>query len=270
MRKGIRLGLGLIVLLALATGSAFPAIAQPSPVAAAGGQLESECRNNLSTLLRACQQYAQKHDGDYPDSLDQLTPEFVKSIPVCPAAGRDSYSALSCFDHHPERVVLICSFREHSLFPADYLVLSSERAWETPYAQAADPTECRRNLVSLGQRLEQIKEKEGRYPDHAPQLPRCSCGASVSYGVTTGGTSFTAACPGAAHLAHALAPFSPAVGPAGLTESSMPVNPPLGPQAEAAASRPLPGWMMPATLVAVLCLVGLAAQGYRHHRRRLD
>ena len=43
-------------------------------------------------IATGLEMYAQDNDGQLPTSLLQLTPIYLKSIPKCPAAGRDTYS----------------------------------------------------------------------------------------------------------------------------------------------------------------------------------
>ena len=55
------------------------------------GQLTA-CESNLKNIGTACEMWATDYDGEYPTSLEQLTPNYLQSIPVCPAAGKDTYS----------------------------------------------------------------------------------------------------------------------------------------------------------------------------------
>lgn len=51
------------------------------------------CRSILGkSIANALEMYAGDHDGQLPDNLSELTPTYLKYVPVCPAAGRDTYS----------------------------------------------------------------------------------------------------------------------------------------------------------------------------------
>lgn len=51
------------------------------------------CSTNLIEISLALEKYAKAHEGQYPESLKDLTPRYIKSIPTCPVAGYDTYSA---------------------------------------------------------------------------------------------------------------------------------------------------------------------------------
>jgi hypothetical protein len=55
------------------------------------GQLTA-CRSNLRNIGLALEEYACDHGGVYPQTLLQLTPQYLTSVPTCPAAGKDTYS----------------------------------------------------------------------------------------------------------------------------------------------------------------------------------
>ena len=49
------------------------------------------CKSNLKNLGTALEMYSTDFGGKYPRNLSQLTPNYLKTIPVCPTAGRVSY-----------------------------------------------------------------------------------------------------------------------------------------------------------------------------------
>jgi hypothetical protein len=51
-----------------------------------------ECGQNVKEINDAIDQFAAKH-GSYPDRLSQLIPAYLPSIPTCPIAHVDTYSA---------------------------------------------------------------------------------------------------------------------------------------------------------------------------------
>jgi len=182
---------------------------------------DQQCRNNLQILLRGLTQYARDNKGDYPTNLDKLVPRYLSKIPTCPADPKEGYLRYSVVANQPPRATLICSNARHQLTPPDYLVLSSDRGEESPFGHKADPSICRRTLVTLAQQLQEVKGAGGLYPSSLSEVPRCSCGDAIQYTPLKNRQEFFAFCPGAAHLGSGLAPFSPSLGPRGLQEDSL-------------------------------------------------
>ncbi|MGV8125392.1 MAG: protein kinase [Candidatus Xenobiia bacterium LiM19] len=50
------------------------------------------CRENLKAISTAVEAYARDQGGSYPSSLKLLSPDYLKEIPICPSAGKDTYS----------------------------------------------------------------------------------------------------------------------------------------------------------------------------------
>jgi hypothetical protein len=57
----------------------------------AQGQL-IHCTSNLKNVATGLEMWASDNEGRYPDSLGQLIPDYLRTIPECPAAGTDTYS----------------------------------------------------------------------------------------------------------------------------------------------------------------------------------
>ncbi len=51
------------------------------------------CKSNMKNIGTAMEMYSTDWSGRYPSSMDPLTPNYLRTIPTCPAAGRDTYSA---------------------------------------------------------------------------------------------------------------------------------------------------------------------------------
>lgn len=49
------------------------------------------CQRNLKNIATALGKYAADNQGNYPFSLDGLTPDYMRTIPTCPAAGTNTY-----------------------------------------------------------------------------------------------------------------------------------------------------------------------------------
>lgn len=49
------------------------------------------CKSNLKNIGTAMEMYSTDHRGKYPASMGQLTPNYLKTIPICPQNGADAY-----------------------------------------------------------------------------------------------------------------------------------------------------------------------------------
>lgn len=82
----------------LATGSALllwlaaPRLTAPFRYNVDPGQLTT-CKSNLKNFGLALDMYAADSQGRFPTRLGQLTPNYLRVIPNCPAGGKDTYSA---------------------------------------------------------------------------------------------------------------------------------------------------------------------------------
>lgn len=96
------------------------------------------CKSNLKNLATALEMYAADNfalggptgiekRSLYPHSLGALTPNYLKIIPNCPSAGKDSYSSTYQRAEHPEAFTVRCAGKNHAEAntPADYPQYSS-------------------------------------------------------------------------------------------------------------------------------------------------
>src|SRR5688572_30079472 len=72
-----------------------------------------DCAGHIKNIGTALEMYSTDNKGQYPPSLYPLMTDYLKSIPTCPVAHRDTYSAtytlqqaskyiIQCSgDHHP-------------------------------------------------------------------------------------------------------------------------------------------------------------------------
>ena len=87
------------------------------------------CRSNLSDFSGALESYASEHSGQYPPSFAALTPKYLKSARLCPAAQKDTYSASYRVWHSDDKSAqyeVYCQGRHHAEIgiPADHPALS--------------------------------------------------------------------------------------------------------------------------------------------------
>ncbi|MCE1248574.1 MAG: hypothetical protein LWY06_18200 [Firmicutes bacterium] len=85
------------------------------------GQLTS-CKSNLKNIGTALEMYSTDNGGHYPESLDQLKGDYLKLIPTCPSAGKDTYSDSYKSSEDPDKYEVFCKGSNHSNqgVPADY------------------------------------------------------------------------------------------------------------------------------------------------------
>ena len=53
----------------------------------------TSCQANLNNLKTGIEMWASDNKNAYPASLSPLTPSYLRSVPTCPAAKSDTYSA---------------------------------------------------------------------------------------------------------------------------------------------------------------------------------
>jgi hypothetical protein len=73
----------------------------------------TNCKSNLKNIGVALEMYATDSQGRFPTRLGQLTPNYLRVIPNCPAGEKDTYSAayvssgaaftLFCQGHHHQK-----------------------------------------------------------------------------------------------------------------------------------------------------------------------
>ena len=79
------------------------------------GQLTA-CTSNLRNIGTAVEMYNVDSSGRYPNNLNILTPNYLKTIPTCPTAGSDTYSGSYAFTILPDAFEVFCQGSFHSGF----------------------------------------------------------------------------------------------------------------------------------------------------------
>lgn len=82
--------------------------------ARAQGQLTA-CKSNCKNLATALEMYASDYGGRYPTALTVLTGSgsYLKTIPTCPAAGSDTYTASYGRTQTPDSFSFYCKGNNH-------------------------------------------------------------------------------------------------------------------------------------------------------------
>lgn len=70
------------------------------------------CTTNLATIVAASNMYARDHGGKYPKMLDELVGKYMLDLPVCPAAGSNTYGDLQ-YTKNPPGMSVSCSGGHH-------------------------------------------------------------------------------------------------------------------------------------------------------------
>jgi hypothetical protein len=76
------------------------------------GQLTA-CKSNLKNLATATEMWASDNQGRYPTKLAETSPNYMKTIPTCPAAGRDTYSQAFVSAANPDNFTIVCAGHNH-------------------------------------------------------------------------------------------------------------------------------------------------------------
>lgn len=87
------------------------------------------CQSNLKNIATALEMYSTDNAGRYPTSLKQLAPDYLRSIPTCPAAGKDTYSSSYTSSQNPDAFTVYCSGNNHKDVDAgeNYPMYNSDR-----------------------------------------------------------------------------------------------------------------------------------------------
>lgn len=95
----------------LALGSV---IAVPNFIKARGQSQLTACKSNCKNLATGLEMWASDHQGRYPEKLSQITPDYLRTIPTCPADGRDTYTETYRVTQNPDNFSFYCSGHSHT------------------------------------------------------------------------------------------------------------------------------------------------------------
>lgn len=107
-KEQAQVGLGLAFLFLLIAVIILPNCyhtGEPAPFTA--------CSSNIKNLGTALEMYAEDNSGRFPNSLSKLVPEYLKYLPKCPGAGKDTYSESYISRTKPDYFKLYCSGNYH-------------------------------------------------------------------------------------------------------------------------------------------------------------
>ena len=96
----------------LAVAAVLAAVLAPNFIKARKAGELSPCKSNLKNIGTACEMYSTDNQGRYPLTLNGIAPNYLKVIPVCPVAGRQTYVYRST--SVPDLYTVVCSGLYHS------------------------------------------------------------------------------------------------------------------------------------------------------------
>ncbi len=86
------------------------------------------CKSNLKNIATALEMWSTDNAGRYPKKMSSLTPNYLKTIPLCPRAYSDTYSASYKCKANPDFYRLSCQGEHHKAggLPKDFPQYTSE------------------------------------------------------------------------------------------------------------------------------------------------
>jgi hypothetical protein len=73
----------------------------------------TQCQSNLKNIGTALEMFSTDNEGRYPSSLKELAPNYLKQIPTCASAGKDTYSNSYSMSFDPDNYTFFCSGANH-------------------------------------------------------------------------------------------------------------------------------------------------------------
>jgi len=74
----------------------------------------NSCVGNVRALNSALAKYKESR-GTYPDKMSSLSPDFIQKVPVCPAAGKDTYTQSYKVSSEGRECSFCCKGKNHAL-----------------------------------------------------------------------------------------------------------------------------------------------------------
>ena len=109
------------LMIVIAIIAILAAILIPNLIRARSRSQLTGCTTNLRNIGTALEMYNVDWSGRYPIDTGLLTPNYLKTIPICPAAGTDTYTGSYIFTVNPDDYEVFCTGDNHAGFaPTDY------------------------------------------------------------------------------------------------------------------------------------------------------
>ncbi len=111
------------------------------------------CGSNLKNIATALEMWSSDNSGDYPEALDTLTPNYLRTVPVCPTQGARPYGYdLVRSQGAPSGYTVVCNGQQHPHLPPDHPRYNSADGLITgePDSPPADPNRPVRDPLLQG------------------------------------------------------------------------------------------------------------------------
>ncbi len=185
-----------------------------------------QCQSNEKNIGTALEMYYTDH-GRFPDSISELSPEYLITIPKCAAASNDTYSDSYVTNGDKTAFFFCCKGEVHKDMgaPANFPRFDSKEGLLLPtgYEETLSPEmklfRCESNLRTISNAIEMYStDHKGKYPeklnelvpDYLPKIPRCPSAGKDTYSPSYllkkegSGESYNLFCLGSNHTASGL------------------------------------------------------------------
>lgn len=116
------------MMIVIAIIAILASITIPNLIRAKSRSQLTGCQSNLRNIGNALEMYNVDYKGRYPTQFALLTPNYIKTIPECPAAGSNTYTGSFAVTTIPDSYEIFCQGNNHSGFAApDYPQFNSVR-----------------------------------------------------------------------------------------------------------------------------------------------
>ena len=227
-----------------------------------GGQLTA-CKSNLKNIGTALEMWWTDNNEQYPNSLSQLTPMYLKSIPECPTMGKDSYSLTYQTSPDKRAYGLHCHGVDHHTaknFPA----YSSQDGLFESFGSASSLADCEANLKKLDELAKHyLSDKTNEISglssseELGAALSNLACtsqgpgSTATKYHLSVTGDDYQFICMNLLHLHDNVMPLQPRIlAQSGLTKQTF--------QNAPTTRKPRPKWIPALAIFGLLGIAGLA------------
>lgn len=106
------------LMIVIAIIAILAAILVPNFIRARAQGQFTACKSNLKNIGTALEMYSTDASGRYATGLANLTPNYLKTIPTCPSAGSNTYTAGYTSASNPDAYSVVCSGTNHTAVDA--------------------------------------------------------------------------------------------------------------------------------------------------------
>lgn len=104
------------LMIVIAIIAILAAILVPNFIRARAQGQVTACKSNMKNIATALEMYSTDNGGRYPAALTDLTvasQQYLRTIPQCPAAGADTYTATYSQATKPDAFTFYCAGTNH-------------------------------------------------------------------------------------------------------------------------------------------------------------